>query len=64
MEIMTLNNFITLQKVNLEKFRTHYNQGVRKFNWPINQSFKEWEKHYQKWSELWGKWLEECGEER
>lgn len=61
---MTLDKFVTLQKINLEKFGAHHNQGVRKFNWPVDQSYQGWEDYYCKWSELWGKWLEECGEER
>lgn len=60
---MTLDEFIVLQKINLEKFRAHHNCGIRKFNWPVDQSLTDWEDHYQKWSEIWDKWLKECGEE-
>lgn len=60
---MTLDEFIILQKINLEKFRAHHNQGVRKFNWPIDQSYQGWEDHWYKWNKIWDKWLKECRED-
>ncbi len=59
---MTLDEFIILQKVNLEKFRAYHNCGVKEFNWFIDQSFAGWENHYQKWSEI-CKWIKECQKE-
>lgn len=58
---MTLDEFITLEKINLEKFRMHHARGVKQFEWPTDMSQVNWKKHYNKWWQLWEQWKRECG---
>lgn len=58
---MTLDEFITLEKIKLEKFRLHHTRGVKQFQWPIDMNQTKWEAHYDKWMELWDQWQKECG---
>ena len=49
---MTLDEFIVLQKINLEKFRIEQIRGVINFEWPTDRQFLDWEKQYQEWAEF------------
>lgn len=58
---MTLDEFIVLQRNQVETFRTHHARGVRRFNWPADMTLDQWRKHLEKWQSIYDKWLRECG---
>jgi hypothetical protein len=58
---MTLDEFITLEKINLEKFRDHHVKAARRVQWPADVSQSGWKQLYDKWWEIWSQWKKECG---
>ena len=47
---MTLDEFITLQRANLEKFRLAWAVGTWEYNWPTDLTSEKWERQYSDWA--------------
>jgi hypothetical protein len=49
---MTLDDFIKLEKINLEKFRIRWARGVKDENWPTDFNYQSWLAQINTWKEM------------